>query len=619
MKSRTSFFNPTAFKKNLTRFAPVWGLYTVGLFMGLFVMSNSGASYWLYHNMADCIQAMAVINPGYALICAQLLFGDLYNAPMCNMLHALPIRREGWFVTHVLSALTFSFGPTLLMSLASMAPLPFTEMVNAWQIPLYWLLGTNLQFIFFFGVASVAALCVGSRFAQAVVYGIVNFASLLAFFLADTLYTPLLYGIRTNEQPFLWLCPVVKMAETQYIDCNQIEVFEGLDTYGQEMYSYYGEFTVLNAWWYLLLCAAIGIALLALALRLYQKRRLEVAGDFIAIKALEPVFLVTYTMVLGTCFHFFFSEMMGYHNGIIFNFVGLAIGWFTGKMFLERRVNVFRKRAFAGFGILMVVFLASIGIVSWDPLGLESWIPEADEVASVHVGTGHGTYYQSEITLTEQEDIQKIITIHESALQKRIDEMRREPLDPVPIAVEDGLTVTYEIKPQYKEQVSITITYTLENGMTRSRYYYIYAEDEEGQVLNRYFSSPEAVFGVPREEITQQWLRKLAENIDGYGGSLEMFRHLISDLTLDEKVELLEAVLADCEAGTMTQHYAFNRYTHDLFWINWSLDNQRYEEIRIDMDDVHVVAWLESRGIDLMAAFEEEYGEEYMDEYFAFD
>ena len=29
MKSRISFFNATVFKKNLTRFAPAWGLYTV--------------------------------------------------------------------------------------------------------------------------------------------------------------------------------------------------------------------------------------------------------------------------------------------------------------------------------------------------------------------------------------------------------------------------------------------------------------------------------------------------------------------------------------------------------------------------------------------------------------
>ena len=33
MKSRTSFFNPTALKKNLTRFAPAWALYGIGLLL----------------------------------------------------------------------------------------------------------------------------------------------------------------------------------------------------------------------------------------------------------------------------------------------------------------------------------------------------------------------------------------------------------------------------------------------------------------------------------------------------------------------------------------------------------------------------------------------------------
>ena len=31
MKSRTSFFNITLFKKDITRFAPLWVLYTVAM------------------------------------------------------------------------------------------------------------------------------------------------------------------------------------------------------------------------------------------------------------------------------------------------------------------------------------------------------------------------------------------------------------------------------------------------------------------------------------------------------------------------------------------------------------------------------------------------------------
>ena len=35
-------------------------------------------------------------------------------------------------------------------------------------------------------------------------------------------------------------------------------------------------------------------------------------------------------------------------------------------------------------------------------------LPEAEDVVSVHVGTGHGTYHQSDITLTDKADIEKI-------------------------------------------------------------------------------------------------------------------------------------------------------------------------------------------------------------------
>ena len=36
MKSRTSFFNPTAFRKDILRYSPVWALYTIFLLLVLF-------------------------------------------------------------------------------------------------------------------------------------------------------------------------------------------------------------------------------------------------------------------------------------------------------------------------------------------------------------------------------------------------------------------------------------------------------------------------------------------------------------------------------------------------------------------------------------------------------
>ena len=38
MRSKTSCFNKTVFRKNLLRFAPVWGVYTLCLVVGILIL-----------------------------------------------------------------------------------------------------------------------------------------------------------------------------------------------------------------------------------------------------------------------------------------------------------------------------------------------------------------------------------------------------------------------------------------------------------------------------------------------------------------------------------------------------------------------------------------------------
>ena len=86
MRSRTSFFNKTIYKKNLTRFAPVWVLYTLCLVLGVALLYTNGGAMKQFHfaknYINDMFSIMALVNLGYALLVAQLLFGDLYN-PHC--------------------------------------------------------------------------------------------------------------------------------------------------------------------------------------------------------------------------------------------------------------------------------------------------------------------------------------------------------------------------------------------------------------------------------------------------------------------------------------------------------------------------------------------------------
>lgn len=157
MKSKTSFFNKTVFKKNLTRFAPVMAVYTLCLILGMMMLyqinEEMGRTFWFASRIAGNLQLMGLVNLLFAPLVAMLLFGDLYNSRMCNALHAMPMRRETLFLTNVVSGLLFSMIPTAVMALLSVPLLNATIVENAWQIALLWYVGTNLQFITFFGVA----------------------------------------------------------------------------------------------------------------------------------------------------------------------------------------------------------------------------------------------------------------------------------------------------------------------------------------------------------------------------------------------------------------------------------------------------------------------------------
>ena len=81
-------FNKTAFRKNATRFAPVWILYTLALLaMLVLAYARNGSmnrATLFTQDLFDLPRTMGVINLIYALIVAQLLFG-CRNFPRKNI------------------------------------------------------------------------------------------------------------------------------------------------------------------------------------------------------------------------------------------------------------------------------------------------------------------------------------------------------------------------------------------------------------------------------------------------------------------------------------------------------------------------------------------------------
>ena len=561
MKSRTSFFNPTAFRKNLTRFAPAWALY--GVILLLILISMVGSDFdWFDSNLTEALMIFPTANIIFAFISAQLLYGDLYNSRMCNALHALPLRRENWFVTNLVSGLTFNLIPTAVMLVFSllMILLGAGRCDNGLLIPVMIFLGSNLQYLFFFGLATFCAFLVGKRFAMAVVYAIINFASMIVYWLVDTLYTPMLYGVKTAVEPFYLFSPNAQQSLFEYMDVEWLRV----EIAGEHRaYPSRGIMHLTDGWGYMAICAAVGVGLLGLALVLYRKRKLEYAGDFMAVKGLEPVFLTVYTLVIGCLFQMIFGTFTG-NNIDLSLFVGLIVGFFTGQMLIKRTVRVFRWKAWLQCGALIGIFLLTLLLTWLDPLGIQTWMPDAENVASIQVNANHGNYVSigETFTVEDAEDIEKMLSIHGVLMTGN----SRESMVyyPAPTVVNDKETaeITETVILVENYSMPISFYYQLKDGRTVSRYYYVNLSSEEGKMLRPYFADISCVLGV--EDELETFVKELeAVHADGE----------LVYLTTEDKLELLQAVAADCEAGHMIQVWGYRRAegtTDDIFYIEFS-------------------------------------------------
>lgn len=540
MKLRTSFFNRGVLRKDITRFAPVWGLYTVFMLMTLFLLvadENEPARFAA--NTQYIMQAMGVVNFFYGGICAILLFGDLFQSKMAGMLHAMPMRREGWFLTHLAAGMLFCLIPNMLGALFACVFLQ-----QYCYLAFLWLAIVFCQFLFFFGAGAFAVQCAGNRLGAAAVYGLFNFLSVLAAFLVYTFYAPILYGVVPNWERLCRYAPAVGFSQSQYVSVE----YDNMDSVARL------EGLVGRDWGYLFAAVAVGIALLVLAVLLYRRRQLESAGDFIAVKPAGPVFLVIYTLCVGAAFYFV-ADVLAAGAQYLFLLIGFAVGFFTGHMLLEKKVHVFQLKKWIGLGVLTLAFFFTIALTWLDPAGITRYVPEGSQIQQIHLSPYASEYYleNKPLVLTDSQDILAITQIHKELIQNPGDETG-------------------------SRTIFLRLRYKLKNGTTVDRRYYVDADSKTGQALKGYFSSFQAVTG----EQTVQALVTGLDSIRFHSYTEELPNVIIcrkgqADLTdkygeedwvtfeydtvtgmTERSSGLLEALAADCATGNAVQQWEYH-------------------------------------------------------------
>ena len=506
MKLKTLSSEIAVFRKNITRFVPVWAIYCVFLLISLMTIRDSNV-VWRAYRLADFGSLMCFVNGVYGLVCALTLFGDLFNSRMCNAIHALPLRRESWFCTHTLTGLCFSVVPNLVFALLMM---PCKDAMN-------WLWLSTLQFLLCFGTALLCVQLTGSRFAATVVYGVIHFGALLIYWLIESLYVPLLPGVIVDVDLVALFCPIVNYFRNQPV----------VSSYDMYLHTY----VIIQSstgWINLVVMAVVGVAAGAVALVLYRRRQLESAGEFMAVKVLNPVFLVIYSLMVAAVFHGMCVLFVDVESWI-FLLIGLAVGYFTGQMLLKRTTRVFGMKQLRGFAVLALCFALSFVITFLDPMDITGWVPKADNVSAVMINNRE---------ITDPAAMEQVILFHEE------------------------VTKEYDGYENHSDR-EITLAYRMKSGRIVRREYWIDINSVAGELLRPVVSSPEFV------------LEGLYPDVDyaQKNFSIQILNEYYEHVAPKDRQGLMDCLILDCKEGNLPQNW----------WI-WN-DVEPYVELRLDYVD----------------------------------
>ncbi len=490
MRSGTSFFNWTVFKKTVCRFWPLWGAYfAIWLVLlplnGLMTLQYStgrGANGAMGSFAIDTVPQLALAQ-GYGLVlvvvfgalCAMAVFSHLYSARPANFFGSLPVRREGLFLTHYLAGLAFLVIPNLAIFLLTL----LVELAGGyvcWAGLGFWLAVMCGEGFFFYSLAVFCAMFTGHSLALPVFYGIINVLAIGIYGLLELVFQGFYYGFAGfpdgAQAVVKWLTPAAQLEEA--VAAQSMAALPISQFTPEEL----AQVAELGGIWvsdtrYLIvrglgtvgIYAAAAAALTVCAFFLYRARRLESAGDVVAVNPMKPVFQYGVALCVGMAFGM--ATVMVAGGGEIMLMAAMLVwgvlGYFAARMLLEKSFRVFGK--WKGALAVAAVFVALFCVVGYDLTGFETRVPDPAGVDSVYVSginavcLGDDGDYLS-LDAASPEAIELFTALHKEAVAQR------------------------DVERQTQAQLGgvnthLSLAYTLKGGGTLERRYSLWLDPEE--------------------------------------------------------------------------------------------------------------------------------------------
>ena len=585
MKLKVCFCNKTVLKTDITRFAPVWASYLLGLAMMVLLQFSGGSDDAAKTSIVYDFNRLCMLGVGinglYALVVVQALFGDLLNPRLCNALHAMPVTRDGYYGAHLIAGLLFALVPNCLVLLPTSLLLPR----QVASVSLLSLLALSLQYIFYLGTALTAVQLAGNRIGMVLIYGILNFATVLLYWFVAMVFIPLTYGKDISISWVARICPTVAMYEDTYFAPVDHSYYIG-DTY----HYVFDGISMGDVWLKAAVCAGLGVVCMAIAQLLYRKRRLETAGDLVAYSILSPFFLALYTLTVAAFLHLAVTQLtQGAISEYFFLPLGLIAGYVTGLMLLRRTSRVFRWRLLVPLGGILAVCALCVLSIATDAFHVIRRVPDAQDVQSVVLAPVQMSYSNAALTLTEKDEIEDILAYHQGALrnwQKQVGDC---------LLQRDG-----HWSPG--DYYNIQLRYTLKNGSTFQRRYFLEKENPAYDRLKPYLSTPELSLGM--DESTFRAAVANATSGESYFYAVDGGVVADKGRKFTNFAGLANAVLADCQEGnlmTLTLHTPAGKDSDPDYkiqgWLGIRYDNEeQYLNISLTDKCTHTLYWISTHG-----------------------
>ena len=533
----------TLIRSDWRRFWPIGFLYAlISFFMlPLPVWVNreltDGGALWGSRRAAQVVREMS---PGFVilafffgLILAMAVYGYQMNGKSVGLMHALPVTRRRMFFSHFAAALSMLTAANCLTFLMALLMEAVTGCVEPGSL-LLWLVITELIGFFFLAFATLAVSVTGWLLAVPVIYVGFNFVVwaywMILQALAGILY-PSYGSVFSYGGAVEWLTPVVRLMRVttdRYGPALRV---------GTRLYDP-GDRTLSTV----LIYAAAGVVMLALAWLLYRKRHSETAGDAIAFRPLRPVARYVISIAAGLALGTMIYEMVtwGGRNVVALILWQLAMGalaYCAVEMLLRKSFRIFDRRTAVGLLALWLVLAGTCLAMKWDITGYEKRVPAAEQVQAVEV---NGI---AQVTLNSEdpETVQAVIDLHRALMEQR------EPENP---------------------WGRCSVQYTLKNGSTMEREYRVDLEDGPARrTLTALLNRPEirqALLVEDYGEYGEQFTGGYAVNyVSGQelvltpGQCLTLYRALEADMEILVTPEQLDAAYRsfDLELNTTEGTY----------------------------------------------------------------